>query len=509
MVSIIYLYPYVNYESIRVKQIQAILNENGIQTSLFEIKSEENVDDKLIKIISESMLVCFVTYGQAKIGTLDIQIKEICPSTIIIYECDNSTENYLAIIEQQKGIDFIALGNAGYSIVEFLEKYDGSNIKSIIEESPYLASKTSVMNKIFRRCDINDIPWNVFNKSFMANHLFTHINTSIGCSGSCSFCGAVREKWSGRSPLEVLNILKYVEDKYNVRAFHFSDKSIEDPITECKKRFEGICDTIIESGKKFALSANIRAETFNPTQQDIVLLKKARKAGFVTLFVGIESGNDHDLKLYNKRATVTNNEQILKLLSQCEINPYYGFIMINPLSTEKTLEDNFCFLSENECYIPGNYIFHLVINENLPIAKKMMNIGVIEYDNNNNLNYNVGNAFCREIYRFIEQKIMGTDLYTVFVSVQDYFRIIDLLTPLLYDVDSIIDSYNLIKGQLSSLLIEYFSSLYIKKEISAIYNEFDLFKTEICENYTKKLMSLVRSLFIKYQKQYGSCRFND
>lgn len=47
-----------------------------------------------------------------------------------------------------------------------------------------------------------------------------------------------------------------------------------------------------------------------------------KKAGFHNIFVGIESGNDDDLLLYNKQTTVKENEKFLKLCKKVGIEPF-------------------------------------------------------------------------------------------------------------------------------------------------------------------------------------------
>jgi magnesium-protoporphyrin IX monomethyl ester (oxidative) cyclase len=86
----------------------------------------------------------------------------------------------------------------------------------------------------------------------------------------------------------VLNHIQYVVDNYDVKNIFFED----DNLTLDLKRFEAICDGIIERKLK------IGWETPNGVRADCLtmpLLKKMKKSGVKSIFVGVESGDQQIL----------------------------------------------------------------------------------------------------------------------------------------------------------------------------------------------------------------------
>lgn len=89
----------------------------------------------------------------------------------------------------------------------------------------------------------------------------------------------------------------------------------------------------------------LRANHWNINDEnDNKLLLKLRETGMETATVGIEAGNQADLDLYNKKTTVQQNENILKMLSNNFIHCDMQFININPYSTIDRLHENLVFL---------------------------------------------------------------------------------------------------------------------------------------------------------------------
>jgi magnesium-protoporphyrin IX monomethyl ester (oxidative) cyclase len=82
--------------------------------------------------------------------------------------------------------------------------------------------------------------------------------------------------------------IEHVVNKYRVKTIYFED----DNLTFDIKRFEAICDKIIKKGIKF------QWETPNGIRADYLtlnLLKKMKKSGCQSVFVGIESGDQYVL----------------------------------------------------------------------------------------------------------------------------------------------------------------------------------------------------------------------
>jgi magnesium-protoporphyrin IX monomethyl ester (oxidative) cyclase len=86
----------------------------------------------------------------------------------------------------------------------------------------------------------------------------------------------------------VLNHIQYVVEKFKVKNIFFED----DNLTLNVKRFEAICDGIIERKIKIGWETpnGVRADCLN-----LELLKKMKQSGCKSVFVGVESGDQQIL----------------------------------------------------------------------------------------------------------------------------------------------------------------------------------------------------------------------
>ena len=115
--------------------------------------------------------------------------------------------------------------------------------------------------------------------------------TSRGCPFNCCFCAVhlhMGQKFRAHSAQYVLDHIQYVVDKFKVKNIFFED----DNLTLDIKRFEAICDGIVERKIKIGWETpnGVRADCLN-----LDLLKKMKQSGANSIFVGVESGDQQIL----------------------------------------------------------------------------------------------------------------------------------------------------------------------------------------------------------------------
>ena len=181
---------------------------------------------------------------------------------------------------------------------------------------------------------------------------YLYITGSRGCVGGCSFCGETSAKKDLGKPFVrcrnaklIVDEIEYLIKKYDVKAFRFTDATFEDPIESETDRAEQIFDEIIKRELHISLHLFTRAEIVNIKTVDYY--KKALEAGVECFYLGIESGNESDLKLYRKRTTVRKNIRAIKKIRQAGIHVGMGFINFNPYSTFDSILKNAKFMREN------------------------------------------------------------------------------------------------------------------------------------------------------------------
>lgn len=120
------------------------------------------------------------------------------------------------------------------------------------------------------------------------------VAASRGCPFNCRFCSFSRNPWgekrpwTARSPESVADELEEIEAENVV----FTD----DIFTHDMDRVEAICDEILRRGirKRYIVNARIEAAK----RMDVV--RKMERAGFIALFLGVESAHDKTLRSMNK-----------------------------------------------------------------------------------------------------------------------------------------------------------------------------------------------------------------
>lgn len=166
---------------------------------------------------------------------------------------------------------------------------------------------------------------------------------SRGCTGRCDFCSSqlFRKKWIGRTPQNIGEEIESVHHRYGIHIFNFIDCSFEDPGVNYE-RVCAIVDEIIRRGLVISFMANFRP--FFYKKADDALMSRLKDVGLLCGFIGIEAGNDDDLRQYNKRTTVADNVETFRLFARHDINIQHGFINFAPFSTMQTAEANYHFL---------------------------------------------------------------------------------------------------------------------------------------------------------------------
>ena len=156
----------------------------------------------------------------------------------------------------------------------------------IFVKLPYLTSVPWFRGKIFNFC------------------------TSRGCPYNCSFC-FVRKIWGHKVTLMssdriVADMLKVKRD-FGAQGIYFR----EDNFTINKARVKRFCELLLIRGIKIPWTCESRADI------DLGLLPLMRRAGLKAVYVGIESGSQKMLNIYNKQLTVG---QIGNFLTACNKN---------------------------------------------------------------------------------------------------------------------------------------------------------------------------------------------
>lgn len=150
----------------------------------------------------------------------------------------------------------------------------------------------------------------------------TSMQSQRGCPGKCDFCcGRDIEMYNRvrqHSPERVVQEMDELNKKYGFNSFMFYD----DELNVNMNRLEKLCNLLSE--RDYKNRGFIRSDYMYKHPEAVNWLKKA---GFIKLCAGVESGSDRILKRINKQTTAKMNAEVRTMVKDAGIH-YESFLMI-------------------------------------------------------------------------------------------------------------------------------------------------------------------------------------
>lgn len=494
-------------ENLGLERIYTYLKEQKKDVDILYLNKTDDIKKEFSKIdLSHKIFAFSVLQDNIDFDcTLSLLIKRSHPASLIVFGSKYVTSYYkdIALYEKDKKepcFDLLVLGDGEYTILNIINCLEkGENIDDFANKNENIATIKSTENKTPLPININElpIPERIYIKN--NNSIIAYICDSHGCLGRCSFCCSYfHHKWCGRSAESLFHEVLTIYNNTKARIFVFTGSSFEDPGNMGKERISKFCDMVIESKLLVSFRCYLRAETFTENKSDIELLRKMKMAGFSQVYVGIESGNDEDLQLYCKKATLNDNKKILMLLNKIGIFcGAYGFIMFNPYSNLRKISDNYYYLADNQPFNLNSFTTKLIVYKGTKIHDILRKENLII--NKNQLTYNM-----IEDYYFVDKEIGELYAFVKYICTDDLTDVMantSFVTSLLHSFDyfpdineSIAELSNIISFY-ETVIREYFYWLYVKYDISFCEKTYDEFKYNILNN--DKKMQLLKNRFLR------------
>lgn len=228
------------------------------------------------------------------------------------------------------------------------------------------------------------------------------VETSRGCTYDCSFCSIIEMRGRNFHTYKFERVLADIADakSHGARSIFL----VDDNITLNVRRFEALCQAIIDAGHN-DIDYTVQAMTSAIANHGTTLGPLMRRAGFRYVFLGIENILDSDLaflKAAAKNAARNNaktpgtqfkpasglsrSNATLKAIDYIHRNKMYvvgGLIVGNPDDTRESIEANLRFAEQ---YVDWPYIQHPTPYPRTPMTKDFVDRNLIinrrlhEYD---------------------------------------------------------------------------------------------------------------------------------
>ena len=428
---------------------------------------------------------------------LSEHIKSINDRAVIVWGGSFPTMYYRKLLSQHDCIDYIILGDGEYPMDSLLDSiYHGKEIKhGSIASIDDMDGKIPYLNGL-----ISHLPaWDYYERILPEmNKYKIHCIQSKNnvCTGMCSFCFERKGRVTYKAVDIIIKEVDYVTSVLGVKKIYFTDDNLLDPNNQnAKSRTWDLCKAIKQLNRRIIFTCYIKAISFKDTDCDNELLRLMSSVGFATMFIGIESGNNDDLMLYNKLTTVKDNYSIIDLLERHNIQPLIGFINFNPYSNVEKLKQNFIFLSKIKSVNLYSYACSFLnIYEGTAIYEKAKNDGLLKdsYTFIDDLEYIFKDKEAEKIIDFLKENVIkridGLRYQTSWImqKCEDAIRL---------NSEAIYLRYRLCKWKSRDYtkIQEFFSIIFIENDLKKAYENLDEF-FDYFENSQEELRSIIKEI---------------
>lgn len=336
-----------------IAYLASSLRKNNISVKLLDCGTEGLAFDRLVDLIVDKRAkylgLSAVTLEIQSAAELALQVKEKVPEIKTIIGGVHLTAIPSNTMEKFLQFDLGVLGEGEITLVELIKALeDNSDYRSVPgivyrDDGRVLTSPPRMPN---RNLDALPLPaWDLLpgfperysSAAYAASTTPScSILTSRGCGHQCTFCfqGSMGRLLRFHKAEYVLNLIKYLYNKYGIKDFRILD----DQFLANKNRTVEICNLLINENLGITFSCLARINTINPE-----ILQLLKQAGCRQLSFGIESGSQRILELIKKGIKLEDVEQAVKWTKQAGIKTLGYFMMGFPTETEQTLQETMDF----------------------------------------------------------------------------------------------------------------------------------------------------------------------
>ncbi|MBI5970595.1 MAG: B12-binding domain-containing radical SAM protein [Deltaproteobacteria bacterium] len=210
-------------------------------------------------------------------------------------------------------VDFVVKGEGEYTFLELLNQIKGGNIdKDRLENIGFIepADGRIVYAKPSERTvNVDDVPIFPYDMYDPTRYNLGFILTSRGCPFDCIFCSQrviTKRRYRYISSERVIAELDYLINTLKQPNITFFD----DYFTGNRERVFELCELIKKRGfhKKASFGVQTRGDSI-----DRPLMKAMREANFGSLMFGVETASENLMLLINKKETVKENVDAIRL----------------------------------------------------------------------------------------------------------------------------------------------------------------------------------------------------
>ena len=348
-----YIAAVLQKSDIEVKIIDCLIEGNmeGTQYGSDQIRyglSDSQIE-KEIQIFSPDKVGISCLFSAKEFDLINVCkiVKKVNPNIITACGGAHPTAMYNSLLKDPN-LDYVIFGEGEYTTQKLIDTINSKNDLSQVDGIAYKENGIIKVNpKTHYIENLDELPLPARHLLKMDKYLesnsphsgikrmpFTSMVTSRGCPNKCSFC-VIKILWGQkvryRSPENVLMEIEDLINTYNIKEIHFED----DNFSANKKRTKTILQGIIDKGWDLTLSSPSGLAIHALDEELLSLMKKA---GYYSISLAIESGDEDVLKMMHKPVKLKKVKEIIKNARKYDLKTKGFFILGYPGETKEQMQ---------------------------------------------------------------------------------------------------------------------------------------------------------------------------
>lgn len=343
-------------ENLGIRYIASFLDSYGIKVKIepYGLSLKENILASILsekpKIVGFSMIFQRMLFEFAEVMTYLRRNGVIAHFNMGGHF---SSIEFRETLESIPELDSIVRGEGEQTLLELFQNIDKPDLWANIEGLAFRRNGEIIVappRPLIR--DLDSLPYPVRIRQ-VATHRglgICSILGSRGCYYNCSFCSIQQfykespgQQRRSRSPSNVVSEMEMLFHDHGIRIFIFED---DDLFMKGNQQRKWVEDFISELKRKKIAEEIIWRVSCRIDDIDSDMISKMMDVGLMSVYLGIESGNNQGLVTYNKHYTVDDIYRSVGILQDLKMPFEFGFMILNPESTFATVKEDIAFLKE-------------------------------------------------------------------------------------------------------------------------------------------------------------------
>jgi len=324
------------FEPLALEYLGAGLKLDGHEVELLDARLEPDIEAACTRFRPEVVGLTGFTSHVNLVKKIAARLKAIQPGLVIVVGGHHATVRPTDFNEA--AIDTVVIGEGVFTLREIVRALAARTPLRDIAGIALPDPEGMFFSAPRPYTDLNELPFP--DRSLTARYRgqyfsewfkpLASVRTSLGCTARCNFCALwsiTGGRYLRREPEAVVAELRGIAEP---NVFFCDDESMCDV-----KRMDRLADLIREAGikKKFFLYGRVDTIANHPE-----LFAKWAKIGLAQVFVGMEDYSDARLKAMNKKITVAQQAEAVRILDELGIMMYASY-MVDPAYSREDFRD--------------------------------------------------------------------------------------------------------------------------------------------------------------------------